>query len=334
MEKLGRSLEALLDKAAAQPRVLVLLDFDGTLVPIRSRPDLARVSAAQRATLSRLNAGRLRLAMLSGRSVADLRARVNLPDIIYGGVFGLEMREPGWHFIQPSARGFRRQLSATARRLRRLFDGFPGALVEDKGVGVCLHYRNVAPEHRDAFDRRVARARVRCPAGLRWRHGQRSWEVTPLVPWNKGRAALLLWRRLGRPFLLAFGDDRFDEPMFRIAQGRGAALRVGQGHTTARHRLADPAQVFLFLRRLVQRAGGAERPWLREPPVRPVRASRIGEESGSRLAAWDRGGNGSSTRGASRAARPSRARRGGRPSDPSTPPWSAGGRAPSSRRRA
>lgn len=321
MKRFGRRLEELLERTGTLPRVLVLLDYDGTLVPIRSRPDLAKMTDEQRATLEELNTGRLRLAMLSGRSVADLRARVDLPDIIYAGVFGSEMREPGWHFIQPAARGLRGPIKVLAGRLRRHFEDIPGARVEDKGVGVCVHYRNVPDDHRVTFDRRVAEVRADCPPGMRWRHGQKSWEISALAPWNKGKAALLLWRRLGKPYLLAFGDDVFDEATFRAVQGRGAGVRVGRGRSAARYRLADPAAVHHFLRRLADRAGRPLKPWLRRPPVRP--AKRAGpseifrdappaEAPRSRRARAGRRGSGGATRSGARGPRASRAGRAGR----------------------
>jgi trehalose-phosphatase len=246
-------VEAALDAAAAAPRTLLLLDFDGTLAPIRRRPEFARLGPRERALLARLNQGRTRVAVVSGRSLADLRVRVGLPGVVYVGAFGLEAAAPGWRWIHPRARAAHRDLDALAARLRRLLADVPGTAVENKGAGVCVHYRRVPPRRRAALGRRLALARRDVPRGVRWRPGQRAWEAAPVAAWDKGRAALMLWRRQGRPRLLAFGDDRFDEPMFRAARGRGTSVRVGAGRTAAALRLKNPAEVLRFLRALAER---------------------------------------------------------------------------------
>lgn len=245
--------ERLLDHIAEHPRVLVVLDFDGTLVPMRARPHLAELGADERATLRRLDRGRARVAMISGRAVADLRKRVGVEDILYSGVFGLEIAGPGWHYVHPQARRMQQALTDLVEGLGRLFADVPGVLIEDKGVGLSVHYRNVPGGRRKEFSRRLDHARSAAPRGLRWRRGRLCWEVMPRTDWDKGDAATVIWRRLGRPFLLVIGDERFDEPMFRVAHERGAGVRVGRGSTEARHRLRDPYAVRRFLRGLAER---------------------------------------------------------------------------------
>jgi trehalose-phosphatase len=256
MSRLAPWAEALLDELAARPRLLVVLDFDGTLVPIRSRPDLARLAASERATLRRLSRARACVALMSGRSVADLRARVGVPGLLYGGVFGLEIAGPGWSYVHPRARALRPALAALARGLGRLFADVPGVRVEDKRAGLCVHYRAVAPRRRREFERRLAHARAAAPRGLRWRRGRRAWEVLPRADWDKGTAVKLLRREFGRHELLVVGDERFDEPMLRVARGRGAGLRVGRGRSEARRRLRNPAAVGRFLSALAERREG------------------------------------------------------------------------------
>jgi trehalose 6-phosphate phosphatase len=253
MKRPGAWKEKLLDEIASHPRVLVVLDFDGTLVPMRARPHLATLGADERATLRRLDRGRARVAMISGRSVADLRERISVPDLLYGGVFGLEIAGPGWRYVHPKARRMQQALADLVEGLGKLFADVPGVLVEDKGVGLCVHYRNVPGSRRKEFARRLAHAHAASPGGLRWRRGRLSWEVMPRTNWDKGDAAKLIWRRLDRPFMVVVGDERFDEPMLRAAHDRGAGLRVGRGSTEARHRLRDSNAVRRFLRGLAER---------------------------------------------------------------------------------
>lgn len=248
--------ETLLDEIAKRPRVLVVLDFDGTLVPIRARPGLAALGAQERWTLRQLNRGAVRVAMMSGRAVADLRKQVGVADLLYGGVFGLEIAGPGWRYVHPKARAMKPVLASLVLGLKKLFADVPGVHVEDKQVGLCVHFRAVEPERRREFERRLAHARAAAPRGLQWRRGRCSWEVRPQVRWDKGSAAKLLWRRMGRPYLLVIGDEHFDEAMFRVAHKLGASVRVGRGSSQARHRLRNPDATRRFLRGLAERTIG------------------------------------------------------------------------------
>jgi trehalose 6-phosphate phosphatase len=252
---LAPRLIALIDRVAEHPNALLLLDYDGTLVPIRSRPGLARLDAEHRATMGRLHGTYLKLAMMSGRSVRNLKERVALPDIGYGGVFGLEVTSPGWRYIHPHAKAMRPALAGLVSTLGELYKDLPGVLVEDKEAGLTLHYRNVPKKLHHEFSRRLEKARAMAPPQLEWNRGKAAWEVLPKTTWNKGKAALMLWRRLGRPFMLALGDDPFDEPMLLAAQKHGGAgIRVGEGPSKAAFRLKDPAEVHRFLRALADRA--------------------------------------------------------------------------------
>ncbi len=248
-----RWTEELLDELAKRRRLLIVLDYDGTLVTIRSHPNFAKLGRDERATLRRLNRGHDRVAMMSGRSIADIRERVRIPDLIYGGVFGLEIVGPNLNYIHPLVISVRPALAALAQSLRRLLTDVPGLRVEDKHGAVCVHYRAVPPERRQELERRLAHARAAAPRGLRWRRGRRAWEVMPQTDWDKGMAVKLLWRKFGRPTLLIIGDEHFDESMLRVAYGRGAGLRVGRGHTEASRRLRNPIAVRRFLKSLAER---------------------------------------------------------------------------------
>jgi trehalose-phosphatase len=256
--KLARELALLIEEIAEKPHAMLLLDFDGTLAPFRSRPELAGIDDSMRAILDKLHRGRTRVALISGRGIEDLKRRVGLPHLSYSGVFGQELSEPGWSAVHPHAKAARPALAGMLRELEELFAGLPGIRLEDKRVGLALHYRAVPEERRPDFSRRWEKAKKLAPPGLRWRRGQRDWEVTPTKVWDKGRAALMFWRRHNKPFLLSIGDDLFDEPMFRACRGRGVSIKVGPGPTKANHRVDTPEEVACFLHALAERLAGRD----------------------------------------------------------------------------
>jgi trehalose 6-phosphate phosphatase len=218
--------------------LLVISDFDGTLAPISLDPAAdagagARIDPLARRTLRRLaglagaRPGRLFLAVLSGRPVADVAARVRVGGIDYFGNHGLE----GGHL----ARGTRAEgLSATpvvgfahhepaALALGRAVAenlGRPSWLyVEKKGPSVAFHWRG-APDERSA-GRAVERAmsaviEAGLAAGFERLEGRKMAEFRPADAGAKGAAVARLLGRLRPRAALILGDDRSDADAFGV----------------------------------------------------------------------------------------------------------------------
>ena len=233
--------------------LVAILDYDGTLTPLVATPDQARLAPSVRETLARLAEGdRTRLAILSGRGLADLRARVALPDVVYGGCHGLEIAGRHLRFRHPGARPS--CLTATRRALVASLPSIPGARLEWKGLAVSLHYRRVAPETRPrvkAIATRIVRDR-----GLALVPGHEVFDFVPRVGWNKGRAARWIARRMARTLptrrrvVLYAGDDTTDESAFEALRGRAVTICVGTKPTAAEYRVAGVREVQALLRRM------------------------------------------------------------------------------------
>ncbi len=211
------------------PRLLLLLDFDGTLSETADRPEDAKLSLRRRRLLATLNSGGRQVALVSGRSLEHLRMLTGAPPgIVLAGNFGLEIDAEDWRWRHPRLASCEAPLGELALELERRLDGIPGAFLEYKGIGLAVHYRAVKRVLRRVLRRRLAPLFARAkPAGLAWHLGDRAWEVMPDVDWAKKEASLMLWRRFGRPRLLSIGNDESDEGMFLATRGRGSSFRVG-----------------------------------------------------------------------------------------------------------
>lgn len=237
---------------------MLILDYDGTLTPIVADPAAARLAAATRAVLGRLaRHGGVRLVVLSGRSLADLRHRVGVPGAVYGGCHGLEIAGRGLRFVHPGARAGAGAVRRAARALGRGARTIPGALVEDKRFAVSLHYRRVPRARRPAALALAAAVRRSVP-GLAVIVGKDVHEFLPRIGWDKGRAARWIVRRLrptlpaaARPPLLVFaGDDTTDEAAFAALRPRGVTVRVGARPGGAAYRVGDAGTLRAVLRRI------------------------------------------------------------------------------------
>lgn len=232
----------------------LFLDYDGTLTPIVSHPQLARLGSSMRRTLERLSHRHV-VAVVSGRDRRDVEAIVDLPELYYAGSHGFDIGGPGeMHFEYPPARQVIPQLESATVELEKSMLPFPGAWVERKRFAVAVHYRQVAEEDLSAVDQAVDRVHRACP-GLKRAYGKKIFELKPDMEWDKGRAIQWLINRLELHHhqLIYIGDDVTDEDAFRILESMGIGICVQESYrrTAARFVLHDIQEVESFLQALV-----------------------------------------------------------------------------------
>jgi len=242
--------------ARSGERLAVFLDYDGTLTPIVSHPEDAWLSESMRQTLRSL-AGRVPVAILSGRDLDDVRGRVHVDGIVYAGSHGFDIAGAGGLHRELGA-PYLSVLDAAEAELREALDEIPGAQLERKHFSVAAHYRNV--DENDVS--RVALAVEAVAAThreLRRIDGKKVYELLPDIDWNKGKAVLWLLETLqlerGNAFPIFVGDDRTDEDAFCALEKRGIGILVSEQPqvTAASYWLKNPDEVECFLRELIAR---------------------------------------------------------------------------------
>jgi trehalose-phosphatase len=250
-------------RVAAAPGVILISDFDGTLAPIVRTPEEASLPPSTRRLLAKV-AGleRASVAVVSGRSLEDIRARVALEGLTYAGNHGIQISGPGLDFLEPRAAALGGAITEIGAALTAALQGVTGARVEDKRWTLSVHFRNVEPGRIEEV-RRVVQDVLREAGALREavriREGKKVLEVVPRIAWDKGAASRLIRERLGPAdaVAIAIGDDATDETMFR-ALADGVTIKVGKpDETSAAFFVAGPPEVESFLEWLVRaiRAG-------------------------------------------------------------------------------
>lgn len=239
-------------------RLAMFLDFDGTLTPIVSRPEQAELSSAMREALRRLGHC-CTLAIVSGRDLADIRAKVGLEDIFYSGSHGFQLGGPdGFSMELPQGKRYLPALDGAEQELLMQLSEIAGAQVERKKFAVAIHFRRVAEEQVDAVTAVVDRV-LAASEGLRKTGGKMIYELRPDLDWDKGRGVNWLLEELqleqANALPVYIGDDLTDEDAFRELQqhGFGILVREESRPTLARYALENTDEVETFLQRLAVR---------------------------------------------------------------------------------
>jgi len=236
-------------------RVALFLDLDGVLAPIAARPEDVVPVAARTALLKALQAALGgRLAVISGRTIADLDRILDGSVVALAGVHGLERRGVDgqlWR-AEPS-----KALGGVRSAFASLTQAWPGVELEEKGLSIGIHYR-AAPAALPAVREVVDSLAPTVDLTLQW--GNMVAELRTPGP-DKGDALTAFMARPpfagARPIFV--GDDLTDEHGFAAAAAAGGyGVLVGPARpTAARMRLDDVEAVYDWLSAAVARNGVA-----------------------------------------------------------------------------
>jgi trehalose-phosphatase len=255
-DRIGRRL--------AGRRVVVFLDYDGTLAPIVDRPEDAVISASMRETVRAL-AARCTVCVVSGRDRRVVQELMGLHDLVVAGSHGFDIWSPvsGSVEYEEGVR-FDELIERVTARAWDEVGSIDGVVIERKRSSVALHYRLVAESERSTIAQVVDALLADHAGELKVTPGKMVYEIQPAIDWDKGKAVLHLLDVLGLDgedvVPLYLGDDLTDEHAFEALGSRGVGIFVadprdpepGGRSTAAAFGLRSPGEVELFLRRLVR----------------------------------------------------------------------------------
>lgn len=237
-------------------KIVVFLDYDGTLTPIVDDPEKAFLPNSMQDVLKRV-AESFPLAVISGRDLPDIRELVGMEEIYYAGSHGFDIAGPeGMRTQHQKGTDYLPSLNDAEKELKEKVKPISGAKIERKRFSIAVHYRKVREEE-VASVKKIVKEVAKRHSDLRQSEGKKVLELQPGIDWHKGKAVLWLLDKLGLnktdvvPFYL--GDDVTDEDAFKTLRDRGIGIVVMDKPrpTAAQYRLNDPDEVEQFLARLV-----------------------------------------------------------------------------------
>lgn len=230
-------------------RSLYAFDFDGTLAKIVREHHAARLSRPIRFWLEEL-AKRAPTAIISGRSVEDLRSRVGtvVPHLIGNhGSEGPHTRQEDIQQVRETSSGWLQLITGRFQdELTR-----SGVVVENKSYSLSFHYRTA--DQREEARALISRIIAELSPPPRIVLGKSVVNVMPPTASHKGTALLEYMRRLDCSTALYVGDDETDEDVFALRDHRILTVRVGKKKgSAARYFLKRQTEITEMLRLLVE----------------------------------------------------------------------------------
>lgn len=261
MSEVGHELRLALSAFAARPRVLVAVDFDGTLAPLVTDP--LRASAVPGGVEALRDAATLdgvTTAVVSGRDLATLEILTAIgpgDGITLVGSHGAQTNRAdraspvsaaGAAFLDPAATALLETLRDELEAIRSVH---PDVRLEHKAAAVALHTRDVEPSVAEAATTAAHEAARRHP-GVHVMPGKEVVELSVSAA-DKGTALADLALASRSDATLYVGDDATDERAFAALHPLSGDLtvKVGAGDTAALHRVPDPEAVVELLRLFV-----------------------------------------------------------------------------------
>ncbi len=263
-------LRLALTAFAARPRVLVAVDFDGTLAPFVTEPlDARAVPGGLEALRATAALNGCTAAVISGRDLATLRVVTGIrpgDGITLIGSHGAETssrdRVRSTSGADPASRNESAAalLEAVRQELEAIRSRYPAVRLEHKPSAVVLHTRNVEPSTATAASE-AAHEVARRHRGVHVTPGKAVVELSVSAA-DKGNALAELARASRSDATLYIGDDVTDERAFAALQPLSGDLtvKVGAGETLASHRVANPESVVELLELFVELRNDRARP--------------------------------------------------------------------------
>jgi trehalose 6-phosphate synthase/phosphatase len=232
---------------------LLLLDYDGTLVPFAQTPGGASPDPELVDLIRQLSSdARNQVVVISGRNASTLEAWLGKTGADLVAEHGARIRRSESADWEPFAENLDGDWKDQLRPLFEVFvDRTPGSLLEEKGAALVWHYRRADPdlgsqraaELIDALEGFIANT------NLHVLQGHKVVEVKPSTV-SKGRAAGP-WLQAEPPaeFTLVMGDDVTDEAMFEAVPEGSWTVKIGSPEGShARFFLSSTADVRALLK--------------------------------------------------------------------------------------
>lgn len=248
--------ESIVNAFSKSTSRLLMLDYDGTLVPFANLPQNAQPDFETIKTLTTLAKDtRTTVAIVSGRPSTDLEHWFgHIPQLWLAAEYGAIIRSPASREWEQPHHGRFDWKNRVYPVLDHFVERTPGSFIEEKEFSLVWHYRMSDLEFGEWLANELVAnlEQMLAETHLRAVKGQKTVEVKPVWA-NKGDVFTRLKDLHPEPdFILAAGDDVTDEDLFEQLPDDAWTIRVGVNHSRARYRLDGPDDTHKLMNKLAQ----------------------------------------------------------------------------------
>lgn len=234
-------------------KIFLFLDYDGTLVTIKKIPSQARITeAVKRIIHSLTKKTNIKICIISGRELNDLKKMVGLKKIIYGGNHGFKISFLNRKiYIKKVRNSIYIKLNELKNIIKKEFGKEKGVLFENKKEIFGLHYRMVPRQKQAVIIEKIKNLIKPYKKFLKLKYGKKVIEIFPDVDINKGRAVKIILKKFNKKrifYPVYIGDDITDEDAFEALKANGLTVCVGKKKTKAEFYLKNVKEVKKFLK--------------------------------------------------------------------------------------
>lgn len=256
--RLGQdTAQEILQQVSQSNKTLLLLDYDGTLVPFFDNPEDSVPDEELMRSLQNLAENpQVELVFISGRPAKFLEEHLGALKVTLVAEHGIWLKEKNsqWESIVELPDEVWKQ---EARKILDFYiDRTPGSFLEEKENALVWHFRKVEKDLAALRSSEMAShlKHVLTGKGVEILQGNKVVEIKPAAM-NKGKIALRLQQKFQPVYTIAVGDDQTDEYIFKALQQKATTIKVGSGQTFAQYSVASHVEVRELLLQLQQATG-------------------------------------------------------------------------------
>lgn len=238
------------------------LDFDGTLTTHTPDPKLSQLLPGNRELLRQLTIlPGCSIAIITGRSISDVKNRIDLPDLAYAGNHGLEIECKETRYTDPLAEESRLFLQKIEKKFLTNEWLAQKAKISNKGLTLSIDHldsdhaatqliHETVSQTLQLFDDREHAGFLK---RLSTRYAPNGIDIRPFSHSHKGTAGLSIVRLQAAENTLpiVIGDDHTDEDLFLAFQD-GITICVGHNDSFAEYRAKKSSDVQALLGKILQ----------------------------------------------------------------------------------
>ncbi len=231
---------------------LILLDYDGTLVPFDIHPEKVKPDEELITLIKKLSEQNANLVLISGRDKNTLQNWFGMLDISLVAEHGIWIKEKNtdWQLIKPMNADWKQKLLPF---LKLYTDRLPGSFIEEKEFSLVWHYRKSDPELSSIRAKELTDDLISLTANtdVQILQGNKVIEIRNSGV-NKGTATTFFISKNKYDFILAVGDDWTDEDIFKVLPQEANSIKVGITPSLAKFNLKDYKEVRKLIEELTK----------------------------------------------------------------------------------